>query len=155
MESDAVTGLPRSAAADVATGLSRPADDDDFEAQMQDIDNMEVVDRKIIVATILGVDIIEVYSLERVAKVAKRNGLVAGSSMDLTTGVHFIKASERQLAWRRVKDEAPFVLIGSPPCTYFSMPQELNIATNKHKPARMQNFDAERKKAKQHLNFCC
>ena len=46
---------------DAATGLSRPADDDDFEAQMQDIDNMEFVDRKIIAATILGMDITDVY----------------------------------------------------------------------------------------------
>ena len=57
IESGAVTGLPRSAAADVATGLSRPADDDDFEAQMQDIDSMELVDRKIIAASIFEVDI--------------------------------------------------------------------------------------------------
>ena len=72
MESDAVTGLPRSAAADVAKGLFRPADNDDFEAQMQDIDSMELVDRKIIAATFLGVDVTDVYSLERVAKVVKR-----------------------------------------------------------------------------------
>ena len=111
MESDAVTGLLRS------------ADDDDFEAQMQDIDSMELVDRKIIAATILGVDATEVYSLERAANVAKRYGLVAGSSIDLTTGFGFTKESDRQLAWRRVKEEAPSVLIGSPPCTCFSMLQ--------------------------------
>ena len=38
--------------------------DNDFEAQMQDLDGMELVDRKIIAATILGVDITEVYSPE-------------------------------------------------------------------------------------------
>ena len=111
MESDAVTGLLQSAAAGLATGISRPADDDDFEAQMQDVDNMELVDRKIFAATILGVDIREVNSLERVAKVAKRYGLVTGSSMDLTAGYNFTKESDKQLAWKRVKDEAPFVLI--------------------------------------------
>ena len=79
MESDAAT-------ADMATGP-----DDDFEAEMQDIDNMELVDRKITADTILGVDITEVYSPERVAKVAKRYGLAAGSSMDLTTGFDFTK----------------------------------------------------------------
>ena len=57
---------------DAATGLSRPADDDDFEAQVQDINNMELVYRKIIFATILAVDITEVYSPERVTKVAER-----------------------------------------------------------------------------------
>ena len=75
--------------------------------------------------------------------------------MDLTTGFGFTKESDRQLAWKRVKDNAPFVLIGSPPCTYFSMLQELNIATNKHMPGWLQNFEAEREKAKQHVNFCC
>ena len=75
--------------------------------------------------------------------------------MDLATGFVFTKESDRQLAWRRVKEEAPFVLIGSPPCTYFSMLQELNIATNKHKLGWMQNFETEREKAKQHVNFCC
>ena len=39
----------------------RSADDIHFEAQMHDVDSMELVDRKIIVATILGVDITEVY----------------------------------------------------------------------------------------------
>ena len=45
---------------DAATGIPQPADDDDFEAQRQDIDSMELVDRKIIAATILGMDITEV-----------------------------------------------------------------------------------------------
>ena len=65
---------------------------------MQDLDGMDLVDRKIIVATIPGVDITEVYSPERVAKVAERYGLVAGSSMNLTTGFDFTKESDMQLA---------------------------------------------------------
>ena len=65
-------------------------------------------------ATILGMDITEVYPPERVAQVAKRYGLVAGSSMDLMTGSDFTKETDTQLACRRVKDEAPFVLVGSP-----------------------------------------
>ena len=113
---------------DAATAdMAVEPEDPEFEAQMQDLDSMEIVDRKIIAATILGVDITEVYSPERVAKVARRYGLVAGSSMDLTTGFDFTKESDRQLAWKRVKEEAPFVLIGSPPCTYFSMLQELSL----------------------------
>ena len=54
------------------------SDKNDFQDQMQDLDGMELVDRKIIAATILGVDITEVYSLLSVAKVAKRFGMVAG-----------------------------------------------------------------------------
>ena len=62
---------------------------------MQDIDSIELVDRKIIAATIVGVDITEVYSPERVAEVAKRYGLVAGSSTDLTAGFDFTKEPGR------------------------------------------------------------
>ena len=58
-----------------------------------------------------------IYSPERVAKVAKRYGLIAGSSMVVTTGFVFTKDTDKQLAWERVKQEAPFVFIGSPPCT--------------------------------------
>ena len=131
------------------------SDRNDFEDQMQDLDGMELMDRKTIVANSFGLDITEVYLPERAAKAAKRYGLFAGSSMDITRGFDFTKESGRQLAWRRVKEEAPFVLIGSPPCTYFCMLQELNIATNKHKPGWMENFEAEREKAKQHVTFCC
>ena len=70
--------------------------------------------------------------------------------MDLTTGFDFTKESDRRLAWKRIRDEAPFVLIGSPPCTCY----ELIILTNKHKLGWMENFEAERKNAKQHLTFC-
>ena len=40
------------------------SDQNDFEDRMQDLDGMELVDGQIIAATILGVDITEVYSFE-------------------------------------------------------------------------------------------
>ena len=43
---------------------------------------------------------------------------------------------------------------GSPICAYWNT-QELNTATNRHKPGWMDNFEAEREKAKQHVTFCC
>ena len=46
----------------------------------------EKVDNHIIASVILGVDITEVYSPERVNEVAKRHGLVPGTSLDLTNG---------------------------------------------------------------------
>ena len=75
--------------------------------------------------------------------------------MDLPTGLDFTKESDRHLAWRRIKKEAQFVVTGSLPCTYFSMLQELNIATSKHKPGWMENFQADRDKAKQFVTFGC
>ena len=49
---------------------------------------MDEVDRKILAAAVLGVDITtEVYSPERIAKVARKFGRVrAGSSLDFTNG---------------------------------------------------------------------
>ena len=46
-------------------------------------------------------------------------------------------------------------MVGSPPCTYFSMLQELNVAVHGHKPEWMAKFDEEKRKAKIHVAFCC
>ena len=45
--------------------------------------------------------------------------------------------------------------IGSPPCTYFSMLHELNVAVHGHKPEWMPKFDEEKRTAKIHVEFCC
>ena len=47
------------------------------------------------------------------------------------------------------------MLIGLPPCTYFSIPQELNVAVHGHQPEWMAKFDEEKRKAKIHVEFCC
>ena len=85
-----------------------------FQAEMEDLDSMELVDRKIIAATLLGVDITEVYSPEQMAKVAQRYGLAAGSSMNLTTGFDFTKEADRQLAWKRIRQEARLYSLDHP-----------------------------------------
>ena len=90
------------------------------------------------------------YSPERVAIVARRHGLTAGSSLDLTTGWDFNIEGHKRAAWVQIKKEAPYLLIGSPPCTYFSILQELNIAVNGDKPGWMERFNTELGKAKKH-----
>ena len=57
---------------------------------------MTEIGRKILAAAILGVAITEVYSPERVAKVAAKFGLRAGSSFDLTNGWDFNIAEHRR-----------------------------------------------------------
>jgi len=54
-----------------------------------DIGMLNEIDRKILSSSIMGVDITEIYSPERVAQVARKFGLVSGSSMDLTNGWDF------------------------------------------------------------------
>ena len=41
---------------------------------------------------------------------------------------------------RKIREESPCLLIGSPPCTYFSMLQELNVAVHGHKPEWIEKF---------------
>ena len=67
------------------------------------LDSMNEIDRKFLAAPILGVDITEVYSPERVAKVAARFGLRAGSSFDLTNGWDFNIAEHRRQVWSKIK----------------------------------------------------
>ena len=86
--------------------------------------------RLILSAAILGVDVTEVYSPERVARVAKRFALTTGSFMDLTIGWDFNRDDHKRQAWSKIKEEAPLLLIGCPPCTYSSAFQELNKAVH-------------------------
>ena len=108
---------PRSPTESMAT--DDPAAELDFDDEDAAIDaqmlSMNLVDRKIIAATLLGVDITEVYSPERLAQVVKRYGLTAGSSMDLTNGWDFNQESHKKAAWRQIAEESPYLLIGSPP----------------------------------------
>ena len=91
------------------------------------------IDKHIISSAILGVDITEVYSPEGVNDVARRHGLIAGSSLDLTNGWDSTKPEHRRAAWKKIKAEDPYLNIGSPPCTLFRLLQELNINKNKNK----------------------
>ena len=119
------------------------------------LNGLDEIDRKILSAAILNVDITEVYSPERVARIAKKFGMVAGSSMDLTNGWDFNREDHKRQAWSKIRDEAPYLLIGSPPCTYFSVLQELNKAVHGDKPGWQARFDAEKDKAIKHVEFCC
>ena len=119
------------------------------------IDLLNDIDKKILSALFLGVDITEVYSQERIARVAKKFGFVSRSSMDLTNGWDFEREDHKRLAWKRVREEAPYLLIGSPPCTHFSVIQELNKAVHGNKPGWTEKFDRETKKAITYVEFCC
>jgi hypothetical protein len=119
-----------------------------------DIGMLNEIDRKILSSSIMGVDITEIYSPERVAQVAGKFGLVSGSSMDLTNGWDLFLDDHKRLAWKRVREEAPYLLIGSPPCMYISILQELNKSVQGSKPGWMEKFDKETEKAIKHVNFC-
>ena len=101
---------------------------------MKKMKETERVDDHIIASVILGVDITEVYSPERVNEVAKRQGLVLGSSLDLTNGEDFTKPAHRRAAKWKTNAADPYLIVDSPPCTLFSMLQELNVHNTMSKP---------------------
>ena len=63
------------------------------------------------VVPISKVQVVEIYSPERVAKVAKRMGMEVGLSMDLVTGWNFDKTEDRELAERYIRDFKPKFLL--------------------------------------------
>ena len=115
----------------------------------------EKIDNHIFDLFILGVDITEVYSLDRGDEVAKRHGLVPGSSLDLTKGWDFTKPEHSRAAWRKIKTEDPYLIIGSPPCTLFSMFQQLSIRNHVNKPGWIEEFKMRKVEATEHIRFCC
>ena len=119
------------------------------------LDSLNLVDRRILAAAIMGVDITEFFSPERVALVARRLCLVAGSSFDLTSGWDFTREDHKKKAWETIREEASYLSIGSPPCTYFSLLQELNKAAHNDKPGWLEMHETEKAKAVKHIELCC
>ena len=115
---------------------------------------MSSIEAKILAHAMLGVDITEVYSPERVTKLCAKFGLVQGSALDLTNGWDFDLEDHRKQAWKLVTSEQPFLIIGSPPCTLFSLLQELAKAQHGHNAVRVQNFNEKMRKATAHVEFC-
>ena len=87
---------------------------------VQDNEPADRIDQDIIKRMIMGVDVTEVYSPARVTEACKKLGLSAGSFFDLSNGWNFDKHIDRRKAFEQIQREQPKLLIGSPPCTYFS-----------------------------------
>ena len=83
-------------------------------------------------------------------------GLECGFSFDITVPDadgsiwDFSKKSCQQRAWRRLKDQRPYMLVGSPPCTAFSILQNLNAIT----PEGKARVEEARKRATINLQCC-
>ena len=64
------------------------------------IDQLE--ERKILGMLLQGVDITEMFSPERVAKIGANYKLIAGKSMDFTTGYDFTLDADQKRAWEHI-----------------------------------------------------
>ena len=73
-------------------------------------------------------DISDRFIPERVTARAKRMGLKPGFSIDLTNGWDLTKTAHRSEVARKVLEERPYLVIGSPPCTMLSNMQRMNWA---------------------------
>ena len=111
--------------------------------------------RKILSACIRGVDVMELYSPERINKVCHEFGLRKGSSLDLRTGWNFEEESHRRAAWERVHQDDPMFITGSPPCTMFSVLQCMNPSIKGADQEAVAGFREQLGKARQHVEFCC
>lgn len=76
-------------------------------------------------AQMASVDVMEVFSPERVGKACKQFGLEQRLAMDIKSGYDFDLAADRARCWAAIEREKPMLVIGSPPCTLFSRLQEL------------------------------
>ena len=67
------------------------------------------------------------FSPSRIAELAGKRGMSQGSSFDLETGWNLEDANDRRKMWRMLKEEDPTLIILCPPCTAFTLIQELNF----------------------------
>ena len=86
--------------------------------------------------------ITEMFSPSRVCARCEQHGLVPGSSFDLRTGHDLSRYSVQREVEKAIDEEDPDLLIGSPPCTKFSILQNLARAKGLTDEQR-ERFDIE------------
>ena len=99
------------------------------------------------------VDVMEVFSPERVGKVAEYHGLVQGAAFDLQNGWDLNDETQRQKMEKILDEQKPTLLIGSPPCVKFSILMNLLMGKNLA-PERRARFHEELDEAISQLRFC-
>ena len=107
-----------------------------------------------IVGQIASADVTEIFSPERVSKLCSQYGPKPGQAMDIKNGYDFDLAEDRRRAWEIIKKSKPTIVIGSPPCTFFSRLQELNKHMYRNDANWMAKFGEGMEQAKRHIRFC-
>ena len=101
-----------------------------------------------IAKALLRVDIAEGYSPIRVTGYVEKYGLKPGEAMDLTTGWDLSRKGDQERACKKTREEEPFIIIGSPQCTYFSVMQNSSLHTYKDNYTWMQDMRGGNEKSK-------
>ena len=71
--------------------------------------------------------IAEVFSPPRISVEGAKQGFRSSGSFDLETGWNLSDAQDRRAMWRHLQQTKPLLIILCPPCTMFSIMQELNF----------------------------
>ena len=98
-------------------------------------------------------DCAEIFSPPRVCRHAPALGLTAAFSHDLTTGVDMLTVEGRGQVFQDIDKCKPKLLISSPPCTWWSRMQSLNM-----RHLSQEEFDHKDRDARTLLDFgmvCC
>ena len=125
-------------------------------------------DQLILYHAILGHELTEVYSNARLklagdrhivrqlvgAAACKQYGLAPGQAMNIKNGFDFDLAVDRKTAWDSIVRDKPKLVIGSPPCTFFSRLQELNKHMYRNDAAWMAQFQDSFEQAKRYVRCC-
>ena len=117
--------------------------------------DLDETDRKILAFAILGIDVTEIFSPERVTQVCSKFGSKPGMAFDLQNGWDLSDPVKQAEVINIISKDKPTVVIGSPPCTLMSTLQTLNIHRYRHDAEWMARFNKELEKAKEHVRFCC
>ncbi|CAK8993884.1 unnamed protein product [Durusdinium trenchii] len=67
-----------------------------------------------------SITFLHLFAEFRIVPAARKAGLRASLSMDLTTGYDFTKAADRRRAWKDILEKKPAVILICPPCRTFS-----------------------------------
>ena len=105
-------------------------------------------------AEVGSVDVVDIFSPERVGKACVSFGLEQGMAMDIKSGFDFDLAVDRARCWETIKRDKPLLVIGSPPCTLFSRLQELNKFMYKDSAVWMAKFQERMQQAKRYVKVC-
>lgn len=100
------------------------------------------------------IEIAEVYSPHRVPQVAEDYRLSTREALDLQTGWDLAKKEVRDMAWDKIKNERPRLIIGSPPCTEFSALHHMNEGRRAGDESTKRERQRAWHEAVEHVGFC-
>ena len=115
---------------------------------------LKLAETRFVAGQLMRVDMSEMFSPQRVASVCKQYGLIPGQAMDIKNGFDFDLTADRKKAWDSILRDKPKLVIGSPPCTFFSRLHELNKHMYRNDEMLMAKFQEGIEQAKRYVRFC-